>query len=343
MHRFLAVLHARNLEFLRDRAALSWNVLLPVFLVLGFAFLFSGEEKTLYKVGLYGADGRSSQSLSARGTAFFDTKYIEFISVADLSRAIVKVQHHQLDMLIDLSSGPRYWVNSSSANGYVLERVLWGTSAGDEGRALTKETVSGREIRYVDWVIPGILAMNMMFSCLFGIGYVIVRYRKNGVLKRLKATPLTAVEFLSAQVLSRLLLIIAITVVVFIGTDLLVDFVMLGSYATLLLVFVLGALCLICLALTLAARTASEEFAGGALNLLAWPMMIFSGVWFSLEGLHPLARAFAQTLPLTHIVDAARAVMNDGATLVDIFPNLLVLALMSVIFLAIGARTFRWE
>ena len=343
MHRFLAVLHARNLEFLRDRAALSWNVLLPVFLVLGFAFLFSGQDKNLYKVGVYGSDAEPTQLAAESETTFFATNHIQFIVVTDLGKAIVKVQHHQLDMLVDMSSGPRYWINASSAKGYVLERVLWGTSRGTDQGPFIKETVSGREVRYVDWVMPGILAMNMMFSCLFGIGYVIVRYRKNGVLKRLKATPLTAVEFLSAQVVSRLLLIIAITVVVFVGTDLLVDFVMLGSHLTLLLVFVLGALCLICLALILAARTASEEFAGGALNLLAWPMMIFSGVWFSLEGLHPAARAFAQVLPLTHVVDAARAVMNDGATLVDIYPNLLVLVLMSVIFLAIGALTFRWE
>ena len=67
-----------------------------------------------------------------------------------------------------------------------------------------REAVEGRQIRYVDWVLPGVIATNMMFSCLWGVGYVIVRYRKNGVLRRLQATPLTPFEFLSAQVVSRL-------------------------------------------------------------------------------------------------------------------------------------------
>jgi ABC-type multidrug transport system permease subunit len=81
----------------------------------------------------------------------------------------------------------------------------------------------------VDWVVPGILAMNMMFSCLFGVGYVIVRYRKNGFLKRLKATPLTPFEFLSAQMVSRLILIQTITVAVYAGCDYFIHFQMRGS------------------------------------------------------------------------------------------------------------------
>ena len=342
--RFMAILHARNLEFVRDRSALGWSILFPVLLILGFAFLFSDSTADLYKVGVYHIDGNPPQLQEGNRNGFFATDYIQFVPASDLDGAIYKVKHHQLDMLLDLNGQQRYWVNSTSAKGYVLERVLRGTTA--NANAMTdfqKQTVSGREVRYVDWAMPGILAMNMMFGCLFGIGYVIVRYRKNGVLKRLKATPLTAFEFVSAQVASRVILIITVTTFVFVGTDLLIDFVMLGSYATLLLVFLLGAFCLICLALIMAARTSSEELAGGILNLIAWPMMIFSGVWFSLEGLHPAALYFSKLLPLTHVVDAARAVMNDGAGLLDILPQLGVLTVMTAVFLAIGASLFRWE
>ena len=109
-----------------------------------------------------------------------------------------------------------YWINDESPKGYILEQVLRGSTAPPE---FDKQRVSGRVIRYVDWVVPGVLAMNMMFSCLFGVGYVIVRYRKNGMLKRLKATPLTPLEFLSAQVASRWWLTLATTVLVFAGAD----------------------------------------------------------------------------------------------------------------------------
>jgi ABC-type multidrug transport system permease subunit len=204
-------------------------------------------------------------------------------------------------------------------------------------------TVQGREIRYVDWVVPGILAMNMMFSCLFGVGYVIVRYRKNGFLKRLKATPLNPFEFLLAQMVSRLLLIQIITVLVYAGCNYFIHFQMRGSYANLFLISLVGAVCLISLGLLVASRLSSEELAGGILNLLTWPMMLLSGVWFSLEGTNPIVRKFAQFLPLTHLVDAAREIMTEGAGLVDIAPHLAILAVMTAVFLSIGSFIFRWE
>jgi ABC-type multidrug transport system permease subunit len=243
-------------------------------------------------------------------------------------------------MLID-PAGRRYWINDEAPKGYVLEQMLRGAEV--VNRAFSKQTVTGQAIRYVDWVMPGILAMNMMFSCLFGVGYVIVRYRKNGMLKRLKATPLTPLEFLTAQVISRLWLTLATTVLVFVGTNYFIGFPMHGSYWNLLLVCALGAFSLISLGLIVAARTTSEELAAGLLNFLSWPMTFLSGVWFSLEGVHPFLQQCAQFAPLTHIIDAARAIMLDGAGLAEIGGHLLALTAMSVGFMAIGAWSFRWE
>lgn len=334
--RFLSILSARNKEFLRDRSALAWNILFPALIVAGFAFAFSGEGQDQYKVALYPSEGALHSQAS--DTGFLHTKFIQFIPVTDLEHAKRKLEHHQFDMLLDLQARI-YWVNASSPNGYLLEKVLQGSSPEE----FSKQQVEGRQIRYVDWLLPGVLAMNMMFSALFGVGYVIVRYRKNGVLKRFKATPLTAFEFLAAQVISRLWIIMAITIFVFLGTDLFIDFTMNGSYLNLLLVFTLGAVCLISLALLSATRIASEELAGGILNLLSWPMMFLSGVWFSLEGIHPWLQQFALLLPLTHVINAARAIMIDGAGLTEISSSLVVLAGMSALFLAIGARYFKWE
>ncbi len=329
LQRLLAVFLARNKEFLRDRAAMGWNLIFPVMIVAGFAFAFSGEPSPMYKVGLYGGNP---------GGGFYATDYVQFIEMPELKPAITKVERHQIDLLLD-SGGKRYWINDSSPRGYMLEQVLHGTPQAD----FAKQVVSGREIRYVDWLIPGLIGMNIMFSALYGVGYVIVRYRKNGVLKRLKATPLSAIEFLTAQVFSRLWLILAVAMVVFFGTNLFVDFAMYGSYLTLFLVFAAGAFCMISMGLVIAARIASEEFAEGMLNMISWPMMFLSGVWFSLEGTNPMVQQFAKIFPLTHMIDAARAVMFDGATLAGVMPELLVLAVMSAVFLTIGALLFRWE
>ncbi len=336
MKRFFAILHARNMEFIRDKSSLGWNILFPLLLVLGFAFVFSGEAKPMFKVGVIGDTSRLTKSEQD----FFSTKYVQFITVDDLDKALDKVEHFQLDMLVDVRSGMRYWINENAPNGYVLERMLRSTG----GRTgYERRTVKGRQIRYVDWVVPGILAMNMMFSCLFGVGYVIVRYRKNGFLKRLKATPLNPFEFLSAQMVSRLILIQTITVLVYAGCNYFIHFEMRGSYVNLFLVSLLGAICLISLGLLVSSRLSSEELAGGILNLLTWPMMLLSGVWFSLEGTNPVVQKIAWFLPLTHIVDAARAIMTDGAGLVAIAPQLTALGIMAAVFLLIGSFIFRWE
>lgn len=335
MKKFFAILHARNMEFIRDKSSLGWNILFPLLLVIALAFVFAGEPKPMFKVGLLG-DVRSSE-YACRD--FFATKYIQFIPVGDREKAIDKVEHFQLDMLLDVGKERRYWINENSPNGYIIERVLNGTGK----TSFRRLTVQGREIRYVDWVVPGILAMNMMFSCLFGVGYVIVRYRKNGFLKRLKATPLTPFEFLLAQMVSRLLLIQTITIAVYAGCNYFIHFQMRGSYANLFIVSLTGAICLISLALLVSARLSSEELAGGILNLLTWPMMLLSGVWFSLEGTNPLVQKIARFLPLTHIIDGARAIMTEGAGLTDIAPNLLILGAMSALFLAIGSLIFKWN
>ncbi len=335
LQRFLALLRTRNKEFWRDKSSLSWNILMPVLIVAGFAFAFSGDVGTEYKVAVYQKDKASSAA-----NTFLQTRYIEFydVSPSQLTDTISKVQRHQVDMLFDANSG-KYWINEQSPKGYLLEKILLSGSA----NGFARQTVSGRPVRYIDWLVPGILSMNMMFSALFGVGFVIVRYRKNGMLKRLKATPITAFEYLSAQVVSRLILIMLVTAFVFYGTHLFVDFMMNGSHLALFLVFALGALNMISLGLIIAARISSEETAGGLLNLFSWPMMFFSGVWFSLEGAAPVMQQIAEVFPLTHVTAAARAIMIDGAMLADVSYHLVILVVETMVFMFLGAKFFKWE
>ncbi len=333
LKRFLAAFSARNSEFLRDRTALSWNIVFPVLIVIGFAFAFTTDKNDMFKVGLYG----HTDQAQPQQAEFLATEHIQFIEITDMPGAIHKVERHQLDMLLDLST-QRYWINQTSPNGYMLERLL-----GENHGGLEKQSVSGDPIRYVDWLVAGVFGMNLMFASLFGVGYAIVRYRKNGVLKRLRATPLTALEFLTAQVASRLWLILLVTTLVYACTNFIVGFRMYGSYLDLFVVLVAGTLCLISLGLIIAARMSSEEAANGLLNLITIPMMILSGVWFSLEGSSPIIQKFSLLLPLTHFNNAARAIMLDGASLLDVSGNLLTLVGMTVVCMVIAAYSFRWE
>ncbi len=336
--RLFAVWTARNLEFLRDRSTLIFNFLFPLAMVVAFAVIFGGEARSLFKIGVI-AD--ASATLDRQLHPFLGTKYVDFYAAdpAALDEAVRKVERHEADLLLDLRSGTRYWVNTDSPKGYLAEKLLLEAASGKAHR----EPVTGSAVRYVDWLLPGILGMNMMFSCLFGVGYVVVRYRRSGFLRRLSATPVTATEFGAAQILSRLLLTVSVTALVYALVALLVPFRNEGSALLLLLIAVVGALSMISLGFLLAARFASEELANGAINLASWPMMLLSGVWFSLEGAPRWLQTAAEVLPLTQMLHAARAVMLDGAGFMQVLPQLGWLAGMAVLFMGVAAAGFRWR
>jgi ABC-2 type transport system permease protein len=330
--RLLTVWHARNLEFVRDRATLFFTMLLPIALIIGMSFVFGGPERPLFKVGVVGS------GIDKQAHPFLRERFVDFVPIEDRAQGIRKVTHQQIDLLVDLQHPPVYWVNTDAPKGYIGEKLLL-ASAPDAKR----EPVTGAAVRYIDWLFPGILGMNMMFSCLFGVGYVVLRYRKSGFLKRLHATPLTAFEFLSAQVLSRLSMILFVTIVLYVGVGSVIHFHSAGSIALLFLLAVTGSLSMVALGLTIAARFSSEELVGGLLNLLSWPMMLLSGIWFSLEGSPQWVRWVAGIFPLTHLLDAGRAVALDGAGIAQIAPHLIYLGATALVFLVIGAWSFRWR
>ena len=334
IRRLIAMTWARSIEFLRDRSALGWNLLFPLLMVVGMAWIFSGPGQPLFKVAVLG-----DVPLTVATHPFLVTPAVQFYTESDAEGVIAKVQRHRVDLALDLRTAlPHYWVNAESHKGQILEKLLLASG----GPAPLRNVAEGAAIRYVDWLAPGVLGMNLMFSCLFGIGYVIVRYRKSGYLKRLRATPLTALEFILAQVLSRLALILFITVAVFWGTDLFLHYRMEGSYWALFTVTALGAFSMVALGLVVSARVTSEELAGGILNLVSWPMMVLSGVFFSLDGAPQILRTAAEIFPLTHMLSAARAVMLDGAGFADITYQLGILGGLSLVFLLLGAFWFRW-
>jgi ABC transporter DrrB family efflux protein len=332
IRRLLSVWHARNLEFLRDRGTLLFTLFLPIALVVGMGFVFGGPPRPLFKVGVL------AERIDKGSHPFLREQYMEFVATPDETAALRKLTHQTLDLVVDLRSPARYWVNTDSPKGYIVEKLLL-AAAPDAQR----QPVTGVAVRFVDWLFPGILGMNLMFSCLFGVGYVVVRYRKSGFLKRLHATPLSAFEFLGAQVLSRLAIILTVTTILYVGIGTIIGFHSAGNVALLALLLVMGALSLIALGLTVAARFSSEELVGGVLNVLTWPMMLLSGVWFSLEDSPRWVQWVAHVFPLTQVLDAARAVMLDGAGLAQIAPQLLYLAATTLAFLAFGAWSFRWR
>lgn len=340
-NRFYAMFKARNLEFFRDRGSLAWSILFPIVILAGIAFAFDGDGQTQFKIGVMDSVPEQAQAEGVSNndakTNFYGLKYLEFVVYNDLQNAQEKVQKHAIDILIDHQS-KQYWINQSSPQGYFVEQLLLGHDDNYQ-----RVTLDGKEVRYIDWLLPGILGMNMMFSSLLGVSHSIVRYRKNSVLKRLKATPLRAIEFVFAQIMSRLFIVLVMSAFVFVVCDLMFDFYMIGSYLDLLVIGVLGSLCMISLGLLVASRSRSEELTGGIMNVITWPMMILSGVWFSLEGAPEAVVQLSQVFPLTHVLNGARAIMTDGSSIWDLQFEVGLLLVLTVIFMTLCSWLFRWE
>jgi len=327
--RMKAVFIARNLEYLRDRASFGWNLVFPVLIVFALAVVFSGPPRALFTITTISSDDLP-ELVEFPGVEAIET---------DRPKALDRLSRQQTDLVVEVVDGSvNYWVNGNSASGAILELLLTYT----ETRQLKRGETDGDAIRYVDWVVPGILGMNMMYSALWGVGYVVVRYRQSGYLRRLKATPLTKFEFLSAQVLSRLLVTLTASTIVFVGTNLILDYKMVGSIWLLFLIALMGGLAMITLGLAIACRTESKEFADGLLNAVTFPMLLLSGVWFSLDGSPEWVQMFAQVLPLTHVLEAARAVMLDNAGFADITIHLAVLVGFCIVGMALSIKLFKW-
>ena len=346
LKRIWHLFYARNLEFLRDKDSMAWALGFPFVLLVGFYFVFGhNTSPPAVKIGISGQDQQSWVQ------HFKALPEVQVIPLQSEKEARTKLQHHRLDLWLNTDTHPpQYFISAHAPKGYLAERLSiyeWERRQRDhsQGQSLfDRNTLDGdAEIPYLEWFFPGLLSMNIMFSAVFGVGYVVVRYRKNGVLKRLAATPLSAFEFLVAQLASRLFLIAFNTLILLGGGLLLFRFPIRGSASALVLLILTGAASMIALGTLVAARTESEELANGLLNLMTMPMVFLSEVWFSLEGSADWIKTLAQAMPLTHLVNGSRAIMNDGAGFQEVQHEFFVLSAMTLIFLSLGAARFRWQ
>ncbi|MCW7754135.1 ABC transporter permease [Desulfobotulus sp. H1] len=339
IRRIFIIARARIREFYRDKTSLGWNFLFPLLIIASFSVFFSADTRNFARVGIVDlpADSAIEESLER----FQKSRHLHLLVFDSLEKGRHALERQRVDFLLNPADG-RYWVAEGAPGGYVAERFLMAAEHPDPIYFL-RTPVAGGSLPYVEWLFPGIIGMNIMFGSLFGVGYAIVRYRKNGVLKRLSVTPLRPWEFLTGQVVSRIFLLLVSTGIVLAICSLLFGFRVKGSIFALFMIFAMGSFALVSLSVIIASRTESEEFAEGVLNLMAWPMMFFSEVWFSLEGADEWVRQVAFFLPLTHVITAARQIMNEGAGIPDVYHHMLALAGLSLIFMVVGAGLFRWH
>lgn len=201
----------------------------------------------------------------------------------------------------------------------------------------------GDDGRYIDFLIPGLIGLNLMGSSIWGVGFAVVQTRVRKLLKRFAASPMRRSDYLLALVLSRLLFLAAELVLILAAGYFLFGVTVEGSLATLAFVTLVGGLSFTGIALLVSARPETIEAASGWMNFVMMPMWILSGSFFSYERFPEVVHPAIRALPLTALNDALRAVMSDGAPLVATGLELAVMAAWGVACFALALRFFRWQ
>jgi ABC-2 type transport system permease protein len=344
-HPLLQLTLVRYREFFREPEAVFWVFVFPVLLTagLGIAFRNQAPERTPVAVIERGAVSQALVEALGRSPDI-QASALSAADAADALRtgrvALVVVPGEGSDSLEYRFDTER---PESRTARLLVDDALQRAAGRSDPLGVKERRVSEPGSRYVDFVVPGLLGMNLMGSGIWGLGFAIVDARRKKLLKRLIATPMSRTQFLASFVLSRLTMLV-IEVAVLVGFARLAFGVPLrGSIPYLLIICLLSALSFGALGLLLASRARTVEGVSGLMNLVMLPMWIFSGVFFSAtrfpDGLQPLIQA----LPLTAVNDALRANMLEGAGWDRLAPEIGIIAAWLVVSFALAVRLFRWR
>ena len=209
--------------------------------------------------------------------------------------------------------------------------------------AVRDDEVNEPGSRYIDFLIPGLIGMNLMSGSMWGIGWVIVEMRVRKLLKRLLAAPMRRRDLMFSFALGRMLIIPFELLTILLFSRLVFDVRVTGSYLALGLVAFIGSACFASLAIAVASRAQNTETVSGLMNLVMMPMFIASGVFFSSSHFPEVVQPVIKALPLTAMCDGLRAVMIDGGGVAAVLPSLLILGLWAIPAFTLGLRYFRWR
>jgi ABC-2 type transport system permease protein len=225
----------------------------------------------------------------------------------------------------------------------VTDDILQRATGRRDPMPVREVTIRERGSRYIDFFLPGLLAMNIMGSSIWSLAFAIVTQRNKKLLKRLAATPMSRLEYLLSFVLSRLVFL-GLEMAVLLGFGVVVlDVPIRGALTSLVLVAFIGAAAFSAIGLLVSSRSKTIEGVSGLTNFVMLPMWIFSGVFFSASNFPAVIQPVVQALPLTALVNGLRAIMLQGASLAGVWPQLAVLAGFFVVCLSIALRIFRWQ
>jgi len=336
---------ARMLELKREPEVVFWVFVFPLLLALGLGIAFRNKPGNAVSVAIVqGAGSQETQNRIARSPQHDQFK----VQVLDEDEARNGFRLGKFDLVIEPgSSGAlRYRYDPARPDSVLAKAEVDDALQAAVGRkdAVATTAVASSEpgSRYIDFLIPGLLGMNLMNSGMWGIGFALVDMRQRKLLKRFVGTPMRRTDFLMALASSRLILMIIEVGLLLLFGVLFFHMRVLGSVAAIALIAAIGSLTFGGVGLLTASRAQKIESVSGLINLVMMPMWIFSGVFFSYERFPAIIHPLIKALPLTALNDALRASILEGTPILHQWPRILVMILWGGISFVLALKWFRW-
>jgi len=335
--------HARMMGFLREPEALFWVFAFPLLLALalGIAFRNSGPQKS--NVGVVLGPGADSVLAALRASPELSVKTY---SASDADQALRRGK--AAVMVRPDATGPAtlsYDPARPETRLAHLEVVnaLEAAAGRHDVVPLQLDTQPRAGSRYIDFLIPGLLGLNLLGTGMWGIGFPVANARQLKLLKRMVATPMKRGDYLLAMMLARMVWLALEVAAILVFGRYAFGVMMRGSWLGFVVVTLVGALAFSALGLLVASRARTIEAVSGLMNVAMMPMWLLSGSFFSADRFPQIMQPLVRALPLTATNDALRALMNEGASLTAVLPQLGVVAAWGLVSFFVALQIFRWE
>lgn len=330
-------------EFSREPGVIFWVFGFPIILAVALGLAFRSDVKPrLPIVVLAGAEN------DARAGVLSGDEGLIVLRAATREDAFRLMRKGDAFLIVGGGAAtPQYTYDPSRPEADALRRRVDDALQKAAGRTdvitAADEKIATPGSRYIDFLIPGLLGLNIMGSSMWGIGWVIVQSRTRKLLKRLMATPMRRRDYLLSHVFARLVYLVAEVALLLAFAIWAFDITVQGSWLALWVPAFVGAMSFAGLGVLVASRAQTSEVVSGLMNAVMFPMWLLSGTFFSAANFPDWMQPFIRVLPLTALNDALRAVMNEGAGLASVTPQLAVLAAWGVVTFVTALKIFRWQ
>jgi ABC-2 type transport system permease protein len=332
---------ARVRELTREPEAIFWVFVFPIVLAALLGLAFRSRPPDRLPVAVVTSPLAESRVKALAAGADLEPR---LLPERDARLALAR---GRVVLVVSADETPAYTYDptqpESRAARLAVDAALQAAAGRNDAFTPARVEVSEPGSRYVDFLVPGLLGMNLMGTGMWGIGFSLVVARNGNLLKRLVAAPARKSHLLGAQLTSRLIFLVPEAGALLLFAVFVLGVPLRGSVMTLVGIAFLGALAFSGLGLLTAARPRTIEGVSGVMNLVMVPMWIFSGIFFSTERFPPAMQPFVQALPLTALNDALRGVMLEGSGFVALLPELALLTVWGTASFVLALKFFRWQ